>query len=159
MQSELSFRSPSEDDLDAITDLESVSFPSAWKREFFESEVNAIGRYNLVVEEPRGALVAYLFTMYYLDEMHVNKIAVDEDWKRFGIASSLMGKCFEFARANDIVTVSLEVRETNQAARALYGRLGFAEVHVRQRYYSDGEAAVVMSCSVADASRTWDVKT
>ena len=61
-----------------------------------------------------------------------------------------MAKCFEFARINDVLTVSLEARESNDSARALYSRLGFAEVYVRQRYYSDGESAVVMTCRFTD---------
>jgi ribosomal-protein-alanine N-acetyltransferase len=39
----------------------------------------------------------------------------------------------------------LEVRESNLAARSLYGKFGFREVSRRPGYYQDtGEAAVVM---------------
>ena len=40
---------------------------------------------------------------------------------------------------------TLEVREENKAARSLYSSLGFLEIAVRKKYYSDnGENAIVM---------------
>ena len=124
--------------------LEGASFPSPWKVEFFASELNAVGRFNLVVVTTDGRLIGYLFTMYFLDELHVNKIAIDASRRRSGLARELMRRCFEFADANDLRTISLEVRESNGAARALYRELGFVESYVRPDYYPEGESAVVM---------------
>ena len=130
-------------DVDAIHRLETLSFPSPWRREFFESELKASGRMNLVAQR-RGTLVGYVFTMWFFDEMHVNKIAVTPNERRGGIASLLMEKCFRFARANHIQSISLEVRKSNEGAQEFYRRLDFLPTYVRQRYYPDGEAAVVM---------------
>ena len=102
------------------------------------------GRFNLVLETGDGRLIGYLFTMHFLDELHVNKIAVDSEWRRAGLASKLMERCFEFARQNEIRSITLEVRESNEAARGLYRSLGFVEAYVRPRYYPEGESAVVM---------------
>jgi [ribosomal protein S18]-alanine N-acetyltransferase len=144
MRSDLTFRSPLASDLEAIAALEAASFVSPWKAEFFASELDVAERYNLVLESPDGRLVGYLFTMYCLDELHVNKIAVDPAWRREGIATGIMNRCFSFAEENGIVSITLEVRESNTAARALYRALGFSEIHLRERYYPDGEGAVVM---------------
>jgi len=144
MRSDLTYREPREADIDAITELEALSFPSPWKREFFSSELVMSGRFSLVVEAPDGHLIGYLFTMHYLDELHVNKVAIDPEWRRFGLATKLMERCFAFASRNGIRTITLEVRESNHPARALYARLGFTEAYVRPRYYPEGESAVVM---------------
>jgi len=144
MRSDLTYREPCEADVDSIAELEAASFPSAWKREFFSSELVMAGRFNLVVETPDGHLVGYLFTMHYLDELHVNKVAIDPEWRRFGLATKLMERCFTFASDNGITTITLEVRESNHPARSLYGHLGFTEAYVRPRYYPEGESAVVM---------------
>lgn len=135
-------------DVDAVVALEALSFPVPWRREFFVSEIDAMGRFNLVVTTPSGALAGYVFSMFFLDEMHVNKIAVDPSMRRRGIAAMLMDECFSFARLNGVATMSLEVRETNDGARALYRSLGFEESYRRPRYYPDGEAAIVMTCAV-----------
>jgi len=130
-------------DLDAVHRLETLCFPAPWRREFFESELGASGRFNLVARRG-GRVVGYLFAMWFFDEMHVNKIAVDEGERRRGIAVRLMEKCTEFAMMHAIRSISLEVRESNDVAQAFYSHLDFEPLYVRPRYYPDGEAAVIM---------------
>jgi ribosomal-protein-alanine N-acetyltransferase len=130
-------------DLDAIHRLEVSSFPSPWRRDFFESELRGESRFHLVARRG-GLLIGYLFAMWFFDEMHVNKIAVAESERRKGVADALMDRCLEFARDNGVSTVSLEVRQSNRGAQAFYEHLDFEPTYVRPRYYPDGEAAVVM---------------
>ena len=139
---EIKFATPS--DVDSVHAIEAASFPAPWRREFFESELRSSGRFNLVAR--RGpSVVGYVFAMWFFDEMHVNKIAVTESERRTGIASELMEKCFRFARANHVVSISLEVRQSNMGAQDFYRRLDFEATYVRPRYYPDGESAVVMT--------------
>ena len=134
-------------DVDAIHALEQRAFPSPWRREFFESELANDGRFNLVVR--RGdALIGYLFAMWFFDEMHINKIAVAEEERRRGVAAKLMDRCVEFARANGIRMISLEVRRSNGGAQEFYRHLQFRTAYIRPRYYPDGESAVVMTLSL-----------
>ena len=135
------------EDIAAIHRIEETSFPAPWRPEFFRSELTAEHRFNIVAR--RGDVVTgYLFAMWFLDELHVNKIAVLETERRKGIANLLMSRCFEFARGNGVQVISLEVRKSNQPAQEFYRRLGFASSYVRPRYYPDGEAAVVMTCEL-----------
>lgn len=131
-------------DLDAIAHLESFAFDAPWKRAFFESELAAEGRYATVARDASSQVVGYLFAMYFDDEMHINKIAVDETRRRRGIALKLMARCFEFAASRDIRVISLEVRQSNLAAQRFYERLEFTSLYIRPHYYPDGESAVVM---------------
>ena len=48
------------------------------------------------------------------------------------------------AAARGASSLMLEVRASNAAARRLYARHGFQELHVRRRYYPGGEDAVIM---------------
>jgi ribosomal-protein-alanine N-acetyltransferase len=130
-------------DLEAIHRLEVSSFPSPWRREFFESELGGESRLHFVARR-RGVLIGYVFAMWFFDEMHINKIAVTSSERRKGIAEALMDRCLDFARENGITTISLEVRQSNRGAQAFYEHLDFAALYVRPRYYPDGEAAVVM---------------
>ena len=130
--------------IDAIHALEISCFPAPWRREFFESELHASGRLNLVAL--RGPqVIGYLFAMWFFDEMHINKIAVAEQERRRGVALALMEKCIEFAELHRIRVLSLEVRQSNRAAQDFYTRLEFGPSYVRPKYYPDGESAVVMS--------------
>ena len=65
-----------------------------------------------------------------------------------------MVELMRLARDLGARVVTLEVRLSNQPARALYGRFGFRPVGIRPRYYSDnGEDALIMT---TDASSTSD---
>ncbi|MCU1246952.1 MAG: rimI [Acidobacteria bacterium] len=144
MADDVQIRMAAAHDVDAIHALEEAAFPAPWRREFFETELHASGRLNLVAA--RGPhLLGYLFAMWFFDEMHVNKIAVVAEERRKGIADTLMANCFDFARKNRIKSISLEVRQSNSGAQEFYRSLSFAPTYVRPRYYPDGEAAVVMT--------------
>ena len=130
-------------DLDAIHNLEVASFPSPWRREFFENELDSESRMHLVARK-NGNVIGYVFAMWFFDEMHVNKIAVAEGARRQGVAKSLMQHCLQFAREHGITTISLEVRQSNSGAQEFYDFLEFKPKYIRPRYYPDGEAAVVM---------------
>ena len=151
MDSEVTIDIAGAADVDAIHRLEVAAFPTPWRREFFVNELQCSGRMNVVARR-NGTLIGYLFAMWFYDEMHINKIAVDERERRKGIALALMNECTEFAARNAVRTISLEVRESNTGAQAFYAQLGFARLYVRPRYYPDGEAAVVMMLEVAPSS-------
>ncbi|MFZ2492082.1 MAG: ribosomal protein S18-alanine N-acetyltransferase [Thermoanaerobaculia bacterium] len=136
-----------EGDLDAVQRIEEGSFPSPWRREFFETEIGADGRLNLVARID-AVVVGYLFAMWIFDELHVNKIAVEEGCRRQGVADALMDECFAFARDHDVRTITLEVRLSNTGAQRFYEHLHFKATYMRPRYYPDGEAAVVMTRNV-----------
>jgi len=131
-------------DLDTIHRIECESFPSPWRREFFDNELVTEWRFNRVAKRGK-TVVAYLFSMWLFDEMHINKIAVNGLERRQGIADALMADCFAFAREHGIRTISLEVRQSNKGAQDFYRHLGFESAYVRPRYYPDGESAVVMT--------------
>ena len=144
---ELLIRTAAKGDVTAIHRLEEAAFPAPWRREFFESELRAEGRFNIVATR-HGTLVGYAFGMWFLDEMHINKIAVVEEERRRGVAAQLMDRCFQFARANGVRTMSLEVRKSNTGAQLFYKSLDFRAAYLRPKYYPDGEAAVVMTRSM-----------
>lgn len=130
-------------DVEAVHRIEEESFPAPWRREFFAAELLADRRFCLVAKRD-GVVIGYVFAMWLLDEMHVNKIAVTASERRQGLADALMARCFAFAAENEITSIALEVRKSNHGAQAFYRHLGFVAEHVRRNYYPDGESAVVM---------------
>jgi ribosomal-protein-alanine N-acetyltransferase len=130
-------------DIREVHALEVRCFPSPWRRTFFESEVANDGRFNLVARHG-DAVAGYLFAMWFADEMHINKIAVDVTLRRNGIALALMQRCLGFAAERGVTSIWLEVRSSNDEAQKFYTFLGFEAEYIRNGYYPDGEAAVVM---------------
>ncbi len=131
-------------DLDAVAALERAAFPIPWKREYFEVEIGAAHRFNRVAIGPKGDLAGYVFCAWAAGELHVNKIAVDDRHRRRGVASLLMDEVLGFARSTWVEEIYLEVRVSNRPARAFYEGLEFREAGRRNRYYLDGEDALVL---------------
>ena len=71
-------------------------------------------------------------------------VAVDPAHRRRGIGRELVTALVGLVRGRGAQEVSLEVRAGNHAARGLYRDLGFVAVGTRERYYPDGEDALVM---------------
>jgi ribosomal-protein-alanine N-acetyltransferase len=139
-------------DLDEVANLERLSFPVPWKREYFEVEIGAPWRYNLVVLA-RGTLAGYVFCAFAGGEVHVNKIAVAPAFRRQRVGSALMDEVFNFAARVNAEEMYLEVRSSNHPARAFYREFGFSEGGRRERYYVDGEDALVMVRKIAGPRR------
>jgi ribosomal-protein-alanine N-acetyltransferase len=79
-------------------------------------------------------------------EAHVTTFAVLPSWRRQGIGGYLMVAMMDLVADLGASVATLEVRVSNDAARALYSRFGFRPVGVRPRYYSDnGEDALIMT--------------
>jgi len=64
-------------DLEAVHRLEVKAFPSPWRREFFESELWGNSRLSLAAKRGKHIL-GKVFTMRFFDDMHINKIAIEE---------------------------------------------------------------------------------
>lgn len=86
-----------------------------------------------------GAMVTWLVAR----ELQVMDIAVHPHSRRLGIAKSLMLEAFQQTRGGWDQAV-LEVRKSNIPATELYKCMGFVVVGERQKYYKDGENALVM---------------
>ena len=90
---------------------------------------------------PSG-LLGYLAAKPVGESLELMNIAVLPAARRQGIASALIEA---LKRAAGERTITLEVRETNQAAIELYRQHGFRVLHRRPGYYTDtGEAGLLM---------------
>ena len=81
-----------------------------------------------------------------LREAHIVAIGVREGYRRLGVGEALLIATIDLAETLDANVVTLEVRASNTAAQALYGKYGFKVMGRRVRYYSsNGEDAIIMS--------------
>lgn len=96
-----------------------------------------------------GVLVGYAGALVVDGDMQVLKVSVTPAMQRRGIAGELMSRIAYDSQNLAAKSASLEVRITNTGAIAFYETLGFHEVGVRPRYYSDGEDALIMSAPLS----------
>jgi [ribosomal protein S18]-alanine N-acetyltransferase len=74
----------------------------------------------------------------------LQRIAVAASHRRTGVATDLLARVEDEARARQVDRLLLEVREDNRVACAFYVARGFVELDRRPRYYADGTTAVVL---------------
>jgi len=136
-----------EGDLPAVRVIEDLSFSNPWSDNTFRGEIQntSISFPFVVVRRPADAVVAYIVFWQIRDDVQVNNIAVHPDYRGLGIAESLMQFALAKVRGGGAAFMTLEVRQSNAAALALYKKLGFEVMGVRKNYYTKpDEDAFVM---------------
>ena len=132
--------------LDGIAAIEKMCFSMPWSRNMLEEELYNDCAAYLVAEDDKGVVLGYAGIQIILDEGYITNVAVLPELRRGHIASQLLKVFFDFAEANDLSFITLEVRPTNAAAIALYEKFGFAEVGRRKNYYEKPkEDALIMT--------------
>ncbi|MFO1540987.1 MAG: ribosomal protein S18-alanine N-acetyltransferase [Chloroflexota bacterium] len=133
-------------DIPGVQSIERASFPVPWPPYAFrqELETNRLAHYRIVRAGPR--IVAYGGLWMMVGEAHITSFAVDPAWRRRGVGTRLLLALADLAIEQGADTLTLEVRLSNEGARALYARAGFRPVGIRPRYYADNnEDALIMT--------------
>jgi ribosomal-protein-alanine N-acetyltransferase len=133
-------------DLDAVVEIERLSFRSPWSGQIFLEEMaRDWAHVDVVRDAARGTVLAFGNYWLVADEVHLLNVATDPLARRAGHASRMLAHIIEFGRRHACRVVTLEVRRSNLAAARLYRRFGFRVVGVRPNYYAeDQEDAIVM---------------
>lgn len=137
-----------ESDIEQILLIEKISFKQPWSSKLFHEELSSKDAFDYVVKlngpDKTGEVMAYLCSRITGSEMSILRIAVAPKCRNSGIAFWLLNRCFQIALTKGVISVFLEVRKSNNAATALYSKLGFIPVGIRLNYYPEtGEDALV----------------
>ena len=128
----------------SVAELESLCFCEPWSAESLKLLLSERAMGLVALEGER--VLGYVGMMCVLDEGQITNVAVHPDSRRRGIGRALMEALEEYSRQNGIIYLSLEVRESNHAARSLYAGCGWSECGLRKGFYSHPvENAVIMT--------------
>jgi tRNA threonylcarbamoyl adenosine modification protein YeaZ/ribosomal-protein-alanine acetyltransferase len=130
-------RAITREELGDVAALQRRSFTNAWGAEAIQWELEHTDVARLYTARVDGRLVGYCACWIVFDELHINSIAIDDAWRRRGVARALLTQVFRDAFGAGARMATLEVRQSNTAARHLYENLGFAVEGVRRNYYQD----------------------
>ena len=129
--------------LTQIAALEQLCFHAPWSEGALELLCGDTATGFVVLDGE--AVVAYGGMLCVLDEGQITNIATHPDHRRRGLGRAVVKALLDTARTHGLVSISLEVRESNLAAIALYQRLGFVTCGRRPHFYTHPvEAALVM---------------
>jgi ribosomal-protein-alanine N-acetyltransferase len=141
-------------DLPALSSIEQKSFPTPTKEKVYRYELteNKLAHYQALTlqhENQVERLVGFAGFWIIADELHISTIAVDPPQRGLGLGELLLLNILTLAYEHAAALVTLEVRESNQIAQALYQKYAFEFVGRRLRYYRDtGEDALLMTVNL-----------
>lgn len=112
--------------LNDVAELERTCFSNPWSRNMLAEELeNACSAFLVALDAENGSVVGYAGLLAVVDEGCITKMAVRPDCRRGGVAGQLLDVFIRFAEGSGLAFLTLEVRESNYAAIALYGSRGF----------------------------------
>jgi ribosomal-protein-alanine N-acetyltransferase len=122
----------------AMAAAHALAFDASWREDEFEDLLEGEGIYGFLAEddEPLGVILCRVA----IDEVEILTLGVTPTARRNGVAQALMTAGLGAARQRGAVQAFLEVAVDNEAAIALYERLGFHRAGKRLYYYDRGEA-------------------
>jgi ribosomal-protein-alanine N-acetyltransferase len=115
------------------------------------SEQRPSERFALVVEDDGDAseILAFLVANRIDAEWELENLVVAAVARRQGLGTRLLNEFITHVRNEKGSAIFLEVRESNQNARALYRKAGFEETGLRKSYYADpAEDAILCRLSL-----------
>ena len=129
-----------------IEEIERECFSRPWTAEQLKSQMRD-AQHEFIATMDGGRVLGYVGLMYVLDEGYISNVAVRPEARRQGIGDALIDALAEKAKALKLAFLTLEVRESNAPAIALYAKHGFHPVGKRKNYYdAPKEDAVLMTC-------------
>lgn len=149
----LDIRRAQQEDLLGLAVLEKEIFSDAWSEKSLletwnqkNAEIFIANNAQKEEVKDRCRIAGYVIFYYVLDEGEIARIAVSPDMRRCSAATQIFQFLKEFCKKKEIKKIMLEVRESNEPARAFYKKCGFTEDGIRKNYYENPkENAVLMS--------------
>lgn len=118
-----------------VAELEAACFSMPWSEKAIAGELaNPLSLWLVATDDDR--VVGYAGSQSVMDQADMMNIAVDSQFRRQGVAGSLVDALICRLCEKKVTSLTLEVRVSNDAAISLYAAKGFAEVGRRPNYYS-----------------------
>lgn len=138
------------DMLPAIVELDQRSLGGLWSLDGYQRELDSPNSELLVLQRDGSdaspsSLVGIGCYWAIVEEAHITVLGIAPEHQRQGLGQTLLHALLASAYKRGLERATLEVRISNQSARALYEKFGFQEAGKRRRYYQDtGEDALVL---------------
>lgn len=138
------------EDLKEIEPCLAEEFDDFWTFSMLKQELKNIQNLNshYFVAKLQNKIVGFTGILTIIDEVNIMNIVVRKDSRKLGIGSSLLKFIINFAKTQNITSITLEVNENNIAAIRLYEKYGFQKVGIRKKYYNNKDNAILMTLSI-----------
>ena len=143
----IKYRLATLNDFDDVQKIENECFIEPYSTEdlHYEFEKNPVNK--IIVAEDEGKVIGFIDYLITFNSSTIMQVAVTKSYRQNGVATQLLSEMEKSFPKNidDLVeTITLEVRESNEAAKNLYLKNGYKIVVIKDHYYKDGENAIYM---------------
>ena len=135
-------RPATKNDLSKISLIENRVFRFPWSNDEIRWELRSqhvASNYVMLLEDN---IIGYIFTHKIDKEVQILNFAIDTSYQHKGYGEEFFSYFMD--QLDEDISIILEVRKSNFSAINLYLKFGFSELGIREKYYSDGEDAIVM---------------
>ncbi|MBQ0009103.1 MAG: ribosomal protein S18-alanine N-acetyltransferase [Firmicutes bacterium] len=143
----IKYRLAKQEDFEQVLEIENECFKQPYTGKELEYEFNENPVNKIIVAEFEEKIIGFIDFLITFNSSTIMQVAVTNKFRGQGIATQLLSEMeHSFPKEIDDVveTITLEVRESNEAAKALYLKNGYELVVVKKNYYKDGENALYM---------------
>jgi len=100
---------------------------------------------TIILAKLNDEILGYAIFQKTPDELlEILKIAIKEQYQKLGVATKIFEQIELLKKVERLYNVMLEVNEHNEKAIAFYKKMGFKELNRREKYYKNGDTAIVM---------------
>ena len=130
------------EDLNDCLKLDAIALKGLWSKTQWENELSDSQRICLGIFDS-SKLIALTCGWIIVDELHLTAVAVHPNYRRRGVAQTILGNLFIKAIRKGCNQATLEVKSNEPAALALYKTCGFTTTGRRSNYYTNGSDALI----------------
>ncbi len=128
-------REITENDIKEIAQLEKECFSEPWSESSLRDELtNETARFYVLRDGEN--LVGYIGANNICGEVYITNVAVNKKYRGKGYGKILVNHLLKQSNFENVLFVTLEVRESNKNAIKLYENCGFKKIGERQNFYS-----------------------
>lgn len=133
-------------DIPILVGFEKEIYPeSPWSAAQFREELSGVPKTRkYLVALDNNSIVGYAGIALAGDLADIHTLTVLNDYRRRGIAASMLNELEQWAKAKKVKAIMLEMREGNMAAQPLYEKHGYTVISRRDNYYAPGIHALIM---------------
>ena len=135
IQSTVTIREMTEDDINSIAELEKECFSEPWSETSLRDELtNETARFYVLRDGKN--LLGYIGANNICNEVYITNVAVNSECHGKGYGKILVNHLIKQSEAERAFFITLEVRKSNENAIKLYEKCGFKLIGERKNFYS-----------------------
>lgn len=127
--------------LQEVLEILEENFENPWSDKLLKNKIPFLVQKLLLIDEKVAGFAEFKIVE---GEADLQMIALKKEYQNKGYGKLFLSKLINELKEKGIEYVYLEVSEKNLPALKLYEKLGFEKLEIREKYYKNGENAVVM---------------